>query len=103
MSTPAVSNPDAEPVTQNARAGVELRADLPLEVAQLIAAYQVQGRKLSPSRARRLLAEQAAVRPNPWARHYVKGERRPDTPRALIVRADPSAERADKAIGEAWR
>lgn len=103
MSTPAVSTPDAEPVTQNARAGVELRADLPLEVAQLIAAYQVQGRKLSPSKARRLLNEQAAIGPNPWARHYVKGERRPDTPRALTVRADHAAGRADKAIGKAMR
>lgn len=100
--TGRTQEPDAEP--QNARAEGELRTDVPLEVAQLIEAYRIQGRKLSPSRARRLLREQAAASPNPYRSlrdGVLQADR--DTPRILATKGNRPAQAAHRAIREATR
>ncbi|MDN5964593.1 MAG: hypothetical protein L0H81_08605 [Actinomyces sp.] len=109
MSTAApktgrTQTPEAEPDTQNGRAEGELRTDVPLEIAQLIAAYRIQGRKLPPSRARRLLREQAATAPNPYRSlrdGVLQADR--DTPRILATKGNRPAQAAHRAIREATR
>lgn len=108
MTQPAplrgTTNPGAKPDTKQVRSSGELRSDLPLEIAKLIAAYKVQGRKLSPSRARRLLVEQAVTSPNPY-RSLRDGRLQEDidTPRILATRGQPEIRAAHRTIREASR